>query len=72
MADLKTEGRFDRIRGRVRETWGEVTDDDFDRARGNTENLIGRIKEKTGDTMENIRRRLEEFMDDDNEEARGS
>ncbi len=72
MADLKTEGRFDRIRGRVRETWGEVTDDDFDRAQGNTENLIGRIKEKTGDTVENIRRRLEEFMDDDNEEARGS
>jgi uncharacterized protein YjbJ (UPF0337 family) len=72
LADLKTEGRFDRIRGRVRETWGEVTDDDFDRAQGNTENLIGRIKEKTGDTVENIRRRLEEFMDDDNEEARGS
>lgn len=72
MADLKTEGRFDRIRGRVRETWGDVTDDDFDRAQGNTENLIGRIKEKTGDTVENIRRRLEELMDDDNEEARGS
>jgi uncharacterized protein YjbJ (UPF0337 family) len=72
LADLKTEGRFDRIRGRVRETWGEVTDDDFDRAQGSTENLIGRIKEKTGDTVENIRRRLEELMDDDNEEARGS
>lgn len=72
MADLKTEGRFDRIRGRVRETWGEVTDDDFDRAQGNTENLIGRIKEKTGDTVDNIRRRLEELMDDDDQEARGS
>jgi len=72
LADLKTEGRFDRIRGRVRETWGEVTDDDFDRAQGNTENLIGRIKEKTGDTVDNIRRRIEEWMDDDDQEARGS
>ena len=71
MADLKTEGRFDRIRGRVRETWGDVTDDDFDRAQGNAENLIGRIKEKTGDTVDNIRRRLEELMNDDDQEARG-
>ena len=73
MGDLKTEGRLDRIRGRVRETWGEVTDDDFDRAQGSTENLIGRIKEKTGDTVEDIRRRLDELMDeDDSQEARGS
>lgn len=73
MDDLKTEGRLDRIRSRVRETWGEVTDDDFDRAQGSTENLIGRIKEKTGDTAENIRRRLEELFDeDDSQEARGS
>lgn len=73
MDDLKTEGRLDRIRGRVRETWGDVTDDDFDRAQGNTENLIGRIKEKTGDTAENIQRRIQEFFDeDDSQEARGS
>lgn len=72
MGDLKTEGRLDRIRGRVRETWGDITDDDFDRAQGSTENLIGRIKEKTGDTVENIRRRLEELMDEDDQEVRGS
>lgn len=72
MGDLKTEGRLDRIRGRVRETWGDITDDDFDRAQGSTENLIGRIKEKTGDTVENTRRRLEELMDEDDQEVRGS
>jgi uncharacterized protein YjbJ (UPF0337 family) len=71
--DLKTEGRLDRIRGRIRETWGDVTDDDFDRAQGSTENLIGRIKEKTGDTAENIQRKLDELMNEDNnEETRGS
>lgn len=73
MDNLKTEGRLDRIRGRVRETWGDITDDDFDRAQGNTENLIGRIKEKTGDTADDIRRKLDELFDEDNnEEARGS
>jgi uncharacterized protein YjbJ (UPF0337 family) len=67
--DLKTEGKIDRVRGRIRETWGDLTDDDVDQARGNTENLIGRIKEKTGDTVENIQRKLQEIFDRDDEET---
>jgi uncharacterized protein YjbJ (UPF0337 family) len=66
MADLKTEGRFDRVKGRARSIWGDLTDDDFDKARGNTENLIGRIKEKTGESAEDIRRKLGDIFDEDN------
>lgn len=65
MADLRTEGRIDRIKGRARSIWGDLTDDDFDQARGNTENLIGRIKEKTGETTDEIRRKLNELFDED-------
>jgi uncharacterized protein YjbJ (UPF0337 family) len=65
MADLKTEGRFDRAKGRARSIWGDLTDDDIDKARGNVENLIGRIKEKTGETSEEIRRKLGDVFDDD-------
>jgi uncharacterized protein YjbJ (UPF0337 family) len=66
MADLKTEGRFDRVKGRARSIWGDLTDDDFDKARGNVENLIGRIKEKTGESAEDIRRKLGDIFDEDN------
>ncbi|HSP55120.1 MAG TPA: CsbD family protein [Dehalococcoidia bacterium] len=70
MADLKTEGRLDRIKGRIRQTWGDLTDDDMDQAKGNTENLVGRIKERTGESVDEIRRKLNELTDDnDNEEA---
>jgi len=69
VADLKTEGRLDRIKGRIRQTWGDLTDDDMEQARGNTENLIGRIKERTGQSADEIRRRLSDLMDNDNEEA---
>jgi uncharacterized protein YjbJ (UPF0337 family) len=62
MADLKTEGRFDRIKGRARAMWGDLTDDDFDKAQGNTENLIGRIKEKTGEATDDIRRKLDDLF----------
>ena len=65
MADLRTEGKIDRIKGRARSIWGDLTDDDFDQARGDTENLIGRIKEKTGETRDEIRRKLNELFDED-------
>jgi len=65
MADLRTEGRIDRIKGRARSIWGDLTDDDFEQARGDTENLIGRIKEKTGETSDDIRRKLNELFDED-------
>ena len=63
MRDVKTEGKLQQMRGRIRELWGDITDDDIDRARGDAEQLIGRIKEKTGESAENIRRRLKELMD---------
>jgi uncharacterized protein YjbJ (UPF0337 family) len=67
MADLKTEGRFDRVKGRARSVYGDLTDDDFEKAQGDTENLIGRIKEKTGETVEDIKRKLGDVFDDDDE-----
>lgn len=65
MADLKTEGRFDRVRGRARSIWGDVTDDDAEKAQGDTENFIGRIKERTGEAIEDIKRKLGDVLDDD-------
>jgi uncharacterized protein YjbJ (UPF0337 family) len=59
MADLKDEGMFDKIRGKLRETWGELTDDDVEKAHGDMEQLVGTIKQRTGETEDSIRERLE-------------
>ena len=64
MEDLKDEGRFDRAKGRIRSMWGKVTNDDIERARGNLENLIGRIKERTGESAESVRAKLNELFKD--------
>ncbi|MGH8949801.1 MAG: CsbD family protein [Acidimicrobiia bacterium] len=58
-SDLKWEGRWDQLKGKARQAWGNLTDDDLDVAEGNYEELIGRIKEKTGESAEEIRDRLE-------------
>jgi uncharacterized protein YjbJ (UPF0337 family) len=61
----KWEGRWDQVKGRARQMWGDLTDDDLDVAQGNVEELIGRIKERTGESAEAIRDRLDrEFPED--------
>jgi uncharacterized protein YjbJ (UPF0337 family) len=63
---MKWEGRWDQLKGKAKQAWGDLTDDDLDVAEGNYEELVGRIKEKTGETAEQIRERLEDEQVDSN------
>jgi uncharacterized protein YjbJ (UPF0337 family) len=58
------EGTFQRLRGKIRSTWGDITDDDMDKAGGNLDQLVGTIKQKTGEAEEAIRERLARMSDD--------
>jgi uncharacterized protein YjbJ (UPF0337 family) len=58
---LRDEGTWERIKGKIRETWGDLTDDDLDQARGNFEQFAGRVKEKTGESAEEVKRRFREW-----------
>jgi uncharacterized protein YjbJ (UPF0337 family) len=54
----KWEGRWDQLKGKAKQTWGDLTDDDVDVADGQYDQFVGRIKERTGETREDIERRL--------------
>jgi uncharacterized protein YjbJ (UPF0337 family) len=56
--ETKWSGRWDQLKGKAKQAWGNLTDDDLDVAEGEFEEMVGRIKERTGETEENIRRRL--------------
>jgi uncharacterized protein YjbJ (UPF0337 family) len=59
------EGKWKQVRGQAKEWWGELTDDDLDRAAGKSEQLIGLLQEKYGYTRERaeeeLNRRLQEL-----------
>lgn len=57
------EGNWKQFRGRVKEAWGALTDDDLDRAEGRKEQLIGVIQEKSGETRARIAEKLRELAD---------
>jgi uncharacterized protein YjbJ (UPF0337 family) len=57
--ETKWDGRWDQFKGKVKQAWGQLTDDDCDVAEGNYDEMVGRIKTRTGETEESIRRRLD-------------
>ena len=63
MDDLKLEGKWDQGKGRVKEAWGALTDDDLDRTEGKFDRLVGTIKEKTGDAVDTIEQKLHDIFD---------
>ncbi len=58
MNENQVKGKFEQLKGRAKRAWGELTDDDFKKAEGSVDKLYGIIREKVGDTEEEIRRKL--------------
>lgn len=52
-------GRWDQLKGKAKQQWGSLTDDDLDVVEGQFDELVGKIKERTGEAEEEIRRRLD-------------
>jgi uncharacterized protein YjbJ (UPF0337 family) len=59
----KWEGRWEQLKGRAQKLWGNLTDDDFQRAKGDFNQLVGIIRERSGKTQEEIERQLNSAKD---------
>ncbi|HEX9893479.1 MAG TPA: CsbD family protein [Gemmatimonadales bacterium] len=55
------EGNWKQVKGKVRERWGKLTDDDLDVIAGRREQLIGRIQELYGTAKTEIERELDDM-----------
>jgi len=52
-------GRWHEIKGKVKERWGDLTDDEITQSEGKFEELAGRIQRRYGGTQEQIMRELQ-------------
>jgi uncharacterized protein YjbJ (UPF0337 family) len=55
------EGNWNEITGKLHERWGQLTQDDLQRARGNVDQLVGLIQRKTGEARERVEQYLSEI-----------
>ena len=55
------EGNWNIAKGKVKEKWGKLTDDDLDVIRGKRDQLIGALQKRYGYAREQAEREADEF-----------
>lgn len=59
----RIEGSWKEIKGKVRERWGRLTDDELDRIAGKREQLEGTIQRVYGKTKDEVKQDVDDFAD---------
>ena len=57
----QVEGTWRQLKGKVKEKWGQLTDDELDEYEGKTEQLAGLIQKRTGEAREAVQEQLDEW-----------
>ena len=61
MADPYLKGQWNELKGRVKEKWGELTNDDLDRIEGRRDQLVGAIQQQYGRSRDEVEREVERW-----------
>ena len=48
MSDLKIRGTWNELKGKIKQAYGDLTDDDLVREEGKDDELLGKLQKKTG------------------------
>ncbi|HVP34301.1 MAG TPA: CsbD family protein [Steroidobacteraceae bacterium] len=61
MTSDRVAGAWHQIKGKVKEQWGKLTDDDLKQLEGHAEQLAGKLQERYGLAREEAERQVKEF-----------
>lgn len=56
-------GKWKQARGKVKQWWGKLTNDDLERISGRVDELVGVVQERYGYTREQAEKEVASFMD---------
>jgi uncharacterized protein YjbJ (UPF0337 family) len=54
-------GNFTQLKGKIKQQWGKLTDDEIDQMEGNAEILAGKLQERYGLSREDAERQAKDF-----------
>lgn len=60
MDKLEIKGDWNIAKGKLKQKWAKLTDDDLQYSEGKKEELLGRIQKRTGETREAIEKAVKE------------
>ncbi|MCB9732026.1 MAG: CsbD family protein [Deltaproteobacteria bacterium] len=62
-------GNWKQLKGKVKEQWGKLTDDDLTQIDGKREQLVGKLQARYGDAKEDVESKVDEWMKKQNIQA---
>jgi uncharacterized protein YjbJ (UPF0337 family) len=61
MTKLQFKGGWNEVKGKLKQKYAQLTDDDLTFAEGKDEELLGRLQQKLGKSKEDLRKEIENF-----------
>jgi uncharacterized protein YjbJ (UPF0337 family) len=61
MTTLQLKGNWNELKGKLKQKYGQLTDDDLTFADGKEDEMLGRLQQRLGKSKEDLRRELEEL-----------
>ncbi|MGH6834224.1 MAG: CsbD family protein [Methylocella sp.] len=58
----RIEGNWKQFKGKIKEQWGHLTDDDLDKIAGKREQLEGKIQEGSGIGKDAVRKQVDDWL----------
>lgn len=62
MDKFELKGKWNQVKGTIKENWGELTNDVVDKIDGNYDQLVGKIQEKYSLTTEEAKKQVDDFL----------
>ena len=56
-------GKWTQLKGKAREEWGDITDNEWEEMKGDREQMSGKLQEKYGWAKDEADRRLDDWAD---------
>jgi len=57
------EGKWNQLRGKVKEQWGEITDDDVSKIEGKRDEIVGLLQERYGKAKDAAEREVDAWIE---------
>lgn len=61
MNEDQFKGKWNQAKGEMKQKYAKLTDDDLKYAEGKSDELLGRLQEKTGKTKEELKKEIESY-----------
>lgn len=59
-------GKWREVKGLIRESWGDITEDELEKTNGNIDQIIGKIQSHYGDSLDKASKRVNSILQEVN------